>query len=37
MGIDPKRGAVRLSFVHYNSMQEITRLIGALEEILTAA
>jgi len=37
MGIDPKRGAVRLSFVHYNSMQEMTRLIGALEEILPAA
>lgn len=35
MGIDPKRGAVRLSFVHYNSMQEITRLIDVLDEILT--
>ena len=34
MGIDPKRGAVRLSFVHYNSMQEITRLLDALDEIL---
>jgi len=37
MGIDPGRGAVRLSFVHYNSMQEITRLIDALEEILPTA
>jgi selenocysteine lyase/cysteine desulfurase len=34
MGIDPKRGAVRLSFVHYNSMQEMTRLIEALDTIL---
>jgi selenocysteine lyase/cysteine desulfurase len=37
MGIDPKRGAVRLSFVHYNSMQEITGLIHALDEILTSS
>jgi len=35
MGIDPKRGAVRLSFVHYNSMQEISGLIDALDAILT--
>ena len=34
MGVDPKRGAVRLSFVHYNSMQEITRLLEALDTIL---
>jgi selenocysteine lyase/cysteine desulfurase len=34
MGVDPRRGAVRLSFVHYNSMQEMTRLIQALEPIL---
>ena len=37
MGVDPRRGAVRLSFVHYNSMQEIIRLIGALDEILPGA
>jgi selenocysteine lyase/cysteine desulfurase len=37
MGVDPARGAVRLSFVHYNSMQEITRLIDVLEEILVTA
>ncbi|HEY6925927.1 MAG TPA: aminotransferase class V-fold PLP-dependent enzyme [Steroidobacteraceae bacterium] len=37
MGIDPRRGAVRISFVHYNSMREITRLIEALEQILPAA
>jgi selenocysteine lyase/cysteine desulfurase len=37
MGIDPRRGAVRLSFVHYNSMQEITRLIDALDPILASA
>jgi selenocysteine lyase/cysteine desulfurase len=34
MGTDPRRGAVRLSFVHYNSTQEMTRLIEALESIL---
>jgi cysteine desulfurase family protein (TIGR01976 family) len=34
MGVDPKRGAVRLSLVHYNSAQEITRLIEALDSIL---
>ncbi len=37
MGIDPRHGAVRISFVHYNSMQEIARLIDALEEILPSA
>jgi cysteine desulfurase family protein (TIGR01976 family) len=34
MGVDSTRGAVRVSFVHYNSMQEITRLIQALDSIL---
>jgi selenocysteine lyase/cysteine desulfurase len=34
LGVEPKRGAVRLSFVHYNSLQEVTRLIEALEAIL---
>jgi selenocysteine lyase/cysteine desulfurase len=36
MGVDPKRGAVRLSFVHYNSTQEILRAIDALDSILSA-
>jgi selenocysteine lyase/cysteine desulfurase len=34
MGVDPARGAVRLSFVHYNSMQEMARLIEALDATL---
>lgn len=34
MGADSARGAVRVSFVHYNSIQEITRLIQALDSIL---
>lgn len=34
MGVDPKRGAVRLSFVHYNSAQEMARLIEVLDAIL---
>ncbi len=34
MGVDPKRGAVRLSFVHYNSTSEVARLIETLDEIL---
>lgn len=35
MGVDSTRGAVRVSFVHYNSLQEITRLIEALDSILS--
>src|SRR6516225_3189060 len=34
MGIDPARGVVRLSFVHYTSPQEMTQLIEALDAIL---
>ena len=34
MGIDPRRGAVRLSFVHYTSAEEIARLITALDQAL---
>lgn len=37
MGVDPARGAVRLSFVHYNSPQEITRAIEALDSILPSS
>jgi cysteine desulfurase family protein (TIGR01976 family) len=34
MGVDPDRGAVRLSFVHYTSLDEVTRLIEALDAVL---
>ena len=36
MGLDPKQGVLRLSFVHYNSAQDIERLLAALDELLTA-
>jgi cysteine desulfurase family protein (TIGR01976 family) len=34
MNVDPDRGAVRLSLVHYNSPAEVAGLMEALEEIL---
>ena len=34
MGLDPAAGAVRLSFVHYTSSADMTKLITALDEIL---
>ncbi len=34
MNVDPDRGAVRLSLLHYNSMDEVRGAIGALDEIL---
>jgi len=34
MGLDPAAGAVRLSFVHYTSRADMTKLITALDEIL---
>ena len=34
MGVDPGHGVLRLSFVHYTSEAEVTRLIEALEEVL---
>lgn len=34
MGLDPESGALRLSFVHYTSMQDVERLIAALDEVL---
>jgi selenocysteine lyase/cysteine desulfurase len=34
MGVDPERGAVRLSFVHYTTPQEMDGLIAALEQAL---
>lgn len=37
MGVDPERGAVRLSFVHYTSPEEIDGLIEALDRVLAQA
>jgi selenocysteine lyase/cysteine desulfurase len=34
MGVDPARGAVRLSMVHYTSAAEITGLLAALDLVL---
>jgi cysteine desulfurase family protein (TIGR01976 family) len=34
MGVNPVRGAVRVSFVHYTSPEEMTRLIEALDAVL---
>ena len=34
LGLDPATGVVRASFVHYNTLDEVHRLIGALELIL---
>jgi cysteine desulfurase family protein (TIGR01976 family) len=36
MGLDPQQGVLRLSLVHYNSAQEIDRLLAALDELLAA-
>jgi selenocysteine lyase/cysteine desulfurase len=35
LGVDPARGAVRLSFVHYTTAAEVAGLISALESALT--
>jgi selenocysteine lyase/cysteine desulfurase len=34
MGIDPERGVLRMSFVHYTTGEEVERLIAALEAVL---
>ena len=34
MGVDPKRGVLRLSFLHYTSEAEIDRLLEALDRVL---
>jgi selenocysteine lyase/cysteine desulfurase len=34
LGVDPDHGALRMSFVHYTSQDEVARLIRALDEIL---
>ena len=33
-GVDPAHGALRISFVHYTSEQEIGKLLGALDAVL---
>ncbi len=35
LGLDPQRGVLRLSFLHYNSRAEIQRLIAALDAALS--
>ena len=34
LGVDPERGVVRLSFVHYTSADDIDRAIMALDEVV---
>jgi selenocysteine lyase/cysteine desulfurase len=34
MGVDPARGVLRLSFVHYTAEDEVDRLIRALDQVL---
>jgi selenocysteine lyase/cysteine desulfurase len=34
MGVDPEKGVLRMSFVHYTSLGEVDRLIAALDHIL---
>ena len=34
LGIDPAKGVLRVSFVHYTSAEEVDRLIGALDRVL---
>ena len=34
MGVDPARGVLRMSFVHYTSDEEIDRLLEALDRVL---
>ena len=34
LGIDPDDGVVRVSLVHYNTLEEIDRLIEVFEQVL---
>lgn len=34
LGIDPATGVARASFAHYNTLEEVERLIGALDPVL---
>ena len=36
MGVDPAEGVLRVSFVHYTSSDEVTRLTRALDAVLAA-
>jgi selenocysteine lyase/cysteine desulfurase len=33
LGLDPEQGAVRAGIVHYNTAEEVDRLLAALEEL----
>ncbi len=37
LGVDPQRGVLRLSFLHYTSAAEIDQLLAALDRVLDAA
>ena len=34
MGVDLDQGVLRLSFVHYTSAEDVSRLIAALDQVL---
>ena len=34
LGLSPQNGVVRVSLVHYNTLEEVDRLIGVLDSIL---
>ncbi len=34
LGIDPDRGVVRLSFVHYTSPDDVDRAVSAIDDVL---
>jgi selenocysteine lyase/cysteine desulfurase len=37
LGLDPVEGAVRAGIVHYNTAEEVERLLAALAELASAA
>jgi len=34
LGMDPEDGVVRVSMVHYNTVEEVQKLVGVLDAIL---
>ena len=34
VGVDPEEGVLRISMVHYNTLDEVDHLVDALEKIL---
>lgn len=34
--LDPADGVVRISLVHYNTVEEVERIVGILRRVLTA-